>query len=316
MNNLYQKFHEDFYLKTGGYIPSIIQNQNLYPGDFFQIKDGQMVVLGNVFRDGIVDKNDCEIESNILLNAANWNFNEGVSKPYSGRTNGENALEGNFEWSKQILAFKSAGSYWFTANNPKSTKLFNWNAIKDALIIKMTQTYYSFRELYVVNECATAEGWSLVVSGNSDAELELATEAENFGLQDLFCHDTTKTISSRNIEYYQREDKRIPQFFKAKKLTVKNEKVEAFIRDLISKQKNKEDWANDFFNQDYYQDPNFVSQKHCVNIASNVLDMLPPNTLNPNTALSYFKWEDANLEDINKLFIRYGSNGNFKNDIQ
>jgi hypothetical protein len=37
------------------------------------------------------------------------------------------------------------------------------------------------------------------------------------------------------------------------------------------------------------------------------LDMLQSNELNPNTALSYFKWADANLDDIEKLFGSYGN---------
>ena len=306
MNNLYQKFYKDFYLRTGGFIPTIIQSQNLFLGDFFQIRDGQIVVLGNIFRDGIVSKNDCEIESNLSINVANWNISEGVSKPYSGKGNGENVIEGNFEYSKQILAFKSAGSYCFKANNPKVTRLSNWNAIKDELIIKMTQTHYSFRELYVVTESVTTEDWSLAVSGDSNAELELATEAENFGLTDLFGHAGTKTINAKNIEYYQREEHRSPHFFRAKKLTVHNEKVESFISDLIRKEENKEDWANEFFDSDYYKDSSFMSQKYYTNIATSVLDMLKANELNPNTALSYFRWEDANLDDIIKLFISYG----------
>ena len=35
--------------------------------------------------------------------------------------------------------------------------------------------------------------------------------------------------------------------------------------------------------------------------------MLQANELNPNTALLYFKWADANLDDIEKLFLVYGS---------
>lgn len=33
---------------------------------------------------------------------------------------------------------------------------------------------------------------------------------------------------------------------------------------------------------------------------------LPPNELNPNTALLYFKWADANVDDVEKLFNQYG----------
>jgi hypothetical protein len=37
------------------------------------------------------------------------------------------------------------------------------------------------------------------------------------------------------------------------------------------------------------------------------LDMLQCNELNPNTALLYFKWVDANLDDVEKLFGAYGN---------
>ena len=44
-----------------------------------------------------------------------------------------------------------------------------------------------------------------------------------------------------------------------------------------------------------------------MNPQASILDMLQANELNPNTALLYFRWSDANLDDIEKLFTAYGN---------
>lgn len=292
-------------MRTGGYLPSKPINQTLYPGDFFQIKNGEMILLGNIFRKSIITSNDAKFEYGIKLNSASWKFSDGVSKPYSGRGIGNNPIEGEFEFSKQILRFKNAGSYIFDGENPESIKISNWNEIQQALIIKLTQTLYSFRELYVVTECVTTSSWSLAVASNKDAELEIATENENFGLVDIFGTSGIKTIQSKDIEFYQKQENRIPIFFKAKKLQIKQEMLSVFISDLLNERSNYDDWANDFFEYNFSKQDGNTMAMYENNLHSSFLDMLQANQLNPNTALEYFQWGDFNLDDVQKLFMTY-----------
>jgi hypothetical protein len=306
MMSPYQKFYRDFYLRTAGYIPSKPLNQNMYPGDFFQIRNGEIILLGNIFRNGIIDPEDVSFGSGIRLNLASWNFSEGISKPYSGRGNGRNAIEGEFEFSRQIIGFNNKGSFFFKGNNPESFRIQNWNEIQQQLIIKMTQTVFSFRSLYIVTESATASDWTLAISGSANGELEIASDNENYGLADLFGHHSSKTIQSKEIEYYHRETNKKPAFFKAKKLVVQDEPLSEFISDLILESQTHNEWASTFFNYGFHieqYDNATVSEtaKSCL------LDRLQANELNPTTALLYFKWEDANLDDIEKLFLINGN---------
>ena len=306
MDTICKNFYRNFYMRTGGFMPGKPFNQNVYPGDFYQIRNGEMIVLGNIFRNGIVDAEDVVFEYGIKLNPAGWNFNDGVTKPYSGRGSGHGPIEGEFEFSKQILAFGGKGSFFFKANNPESVKIMNWSSLQQQLIIKLTQTYYSFREIYVVTESATASDWTLAIGGSDKAELEIATDTENFGLVDIFGHHSAKTIQSKDIEFYHRESVRKPGFFKARKLVVQDEKLNVFISELIYQRQAQDEWASAFYDYDFYYDQSFTSQVPYAAQAS-VLDMLQTNELNPNTALLYFRWTDANLDDIEKLFLNYGN---------
>ncbi|MEP0264338.1 hypothetical protein [Dokdonia sp.] len=306
MSSVFKKFYRSFYNRTSGFIPTKPINQNMYPGDFFQIRNGEMIILGNIYRNGIVGKEDCIIQSGITLNAASWNFSEGVTKPYSGRDQGNNIIDGEFKFCKQVLAFDSLGSFFFSGQHPESVKIINWNEIERELIIKLTQTIYSFRELYVVTESAVASEWTLAVAGSDKAELEIATESESFGLVDLFGDVNAKTIQAREIEYYHKETKKKPSFFKAKKLVVQQGKLDEFISDLIRENTQKVDWASSFFEYDFYHDTVHFPSAVSTSAQACVLDMLQANQLNPNTALSYFKWEDTNLDDVEKMFTIYG----------
>jgi hypothetical protein len=292
-------------MRTSGFIPTKPLNQNVYPGDFFQIRNGEMIVLGNIFRKNIVDKEECKFGSDIQLNPANWNFSDGVSKPYSGRGSGHGAIDGQFEFSKQVLAFEDKGSFFFKGNNPQSLKILNWTDLQQQLIIKLTQTYYSFRELYLITETATLSDWTLAISGSNKGELEIATDSENFGLVDIFGHHSAKTIQSKDIEFYHREHRKKPAFFKAKKLVVQEEKLDVFISELIYQRHEQGEWARNFYEYDFHYDPGYTAQLPGSAQAS-VLDMLQANELNPNTALLYFRWADANLDDIEKIFLTYG----------
>lgn len=305
--DIYKNFYRQFYLKTGGFLPTKPLNNNLFPGDYFQIKNGEIILLGNIYRNAIVPQHDVELSDIYSLNASNWNFSDGISKPYSGRGQGNSAIEGQFEFSKQILAFTQKSSFIFRAEEPQSIKINNWNEIQQQLIIKLTQTLFSFRELYVVTESATANSTTLAIAGEANAELELASDTENFGLVDIFGHQNTKTIQSKDVDYYHRETMRKPAYFKAKKLVVQEDKLAYFISDFISKENHLGKWAAAFFDSNFDPEIDYNSQMIMQNSQSYFLDMLQSNELNPNTALLYFKWADANLDDIEKLFINYGN---------
>ncbi|WP_299767682.1 hypothetical protein [uncultured Dokdonia sp.] len=307
MNHVFKNFYRSFYNRTAGFIPSKPINQTMYPGDFFQIRNGEVIILGNIFQNGIIAKEECVLQNGITLNGASWNFSEGVTKPYSGRDTGTNPIEGEFNFSKQILAFDTAGSFVFNAQHPEAVKIVNWNDIAAELIIKLTQTLYSFREVYVVTESAVASSWTLAVAGSDEAELEIAAESESPGFVNLFGDATSKTIQAKDIEYFHRETKKKPTFFKAKKLSVQQDKLEIFVNELITQDSKKTDWAKDFYEYAFDYDTEHFSSSISINAQTCVLDMLQANELNPNTALSYFKWTDTNLDDIEKLFLTFGN---------
>lgn len=305
MENVFRNFYRNFYMRSGGFIPAKPLNVTVYPGDFFQLINGEMVMLGNIFRGSVIDARDVQFANGIRLNPANWNFSDGISKPYSGRGSGQGPIEGQFEFSRQVIAFDKAGSFFFKSTDPESVKIMNWNEIQQALIIKMTQTVYSFRELYIATETATCADWTLTIASSDKAELEIATDSDNFGLVDIFGHHSAKTVQSKDIEYYHREAHRKPVFFKAKKLAVQDERLDVFISDLIYTMQNRNEWARGFYEYEFYHDTSY-SAPTFPRAQASVLDMLQANALNPNTALLYFKWAEANLDDVEKMFIAYG----------
>lgn len=306
MYNVYKNFYRNFYMRTGGFIPAMPLNQNMYPGDFFQIKNGEMVVPGNIFRKGVVSPEDVQFGYGIKQNPAGWNFSDGVTKPYSGWGSGQGTLEGEFEFSKQVIAFAYRGSFIFRCHEPESVKIVNWSELQQQLIIKLTQTMYSFRELYVVTETIVPSDWTLAIADSDRGELEIVASSENFSLIDIFGHPSAKTIQSKDIAYYHTETNRKPVFFKAKKLAVQEERLQAFLSEIIADRSGTGEWVNGFFDYNFYHDPVYTAPVNEM-AQTSILDMLRANELNPNTALHYFKWADTSLDDIEKLFLSYGS---------
>lgn len=307
MESIYRNFYRRLYIQTGGFLPTLPHQLQMYPGDFFQIRNGELILLGNIFRNGIIDKADVKFSAGIKLNPSGWQFGNGVSKAFSSRGTGDAPLGGQFQFSQQILAFRERSSFLFSGHEPESVKIQNWDDIQQQLIIRMTQGLYSFRELYIVSESASLSGFSIAVAGAQGAELEIATDTENFGLVDIFGHHSARTIQSKDIEYYHRELHRKPAFYKARKLAVKDDRKRIFMNDLVKRIQYEHEGLEEFFGYSISEDQPFhpeiqTGARECL------LDMLSANELNPNTALSYFTWGDTNLDDVEKLFLNYESN--------
>jgi hypothetical protein len=306
MDSLYFQFFHDLYRKTAGFITAAPLGQAVYPGDFFQIRNQELVVLGNIYMNRVISAEQCSIGAAKKLNEHAWKLDSGISKPYAGRGRGEDVFEGQFEYSRQLLAFEKRGSYIFRTEAPESVGIANWPSICDELIIKLTQTNFSFREVYVVTECATAAFWTLAIAGAEQAELEIATDHENFGLQDIFGHASSKTIQSKDLESYHRHNQRVPNFFKAKRLAVKGDKLQLLLSDLENQRLGIGDWARDFFDYPFAYHQAGAAPFVSDNLTPNSLEVLRAGDMNPNTALSYFQWTDTSLDDVNRLFKENG----------
>lgn len=306
MKNLYSKYFKKFYLQTGGFIPYVPLNHPIYPGDFFQIIGSEIIVLGNIYLNQLIGAENCVIGEGRPLNEESWNFSSGVKKPYSGRGAGENPLSGQFEFSRQLLKFNKKGSFLFHSQLPESVSISNWNSIKNELIIKLTQTQFSFREVFIVTESATTASWTLAVAGDEKAELEIASDHEGAGIINLFGHESSKSIQSKDLEYYQRNQGRYPNFFKAKKLVVQEDSLNIFIGDLINSRESVYNWASNFYDYNFEYGPAANTPRVSMNAKASFLDMLSAGDLNPNSALQYFSWAEASLNDVMKLFPANG----------
>ena len=304
MDYQFKKFYRDLYLRTG-YIPTKPIDVILHLGDFFQISNGSIVVLGNIFQNKVIQAEDLDIKFRTSLAENQWQISSGVQKVYSGRGVGENPIEGEFNFSRQIYKFDKEGSFMFHGKNPESASIVNWNHIQNELIVKLTQTLFSFRDIYVVFDVASLSNWTLAVSDN-DGELELATEEENFGLSDIFGHSSTRTVQSKNLHYHHRADKRRPNFFKAKKLTENDDRMETFMTQIMANETVRRNWAKSYFEDSDYDLEDTSSSVYLNNKQGlSSIEMLQINELNPNTVLNYYKWSNANLDDIERLFLSY-----------
>lgn len=293
MKNLYRTFYKDFYLKTGGFVPFSPLVNNVYPGDFFQIRNHQLIPLGNIYLNNLISPENCVISEPILLNEPDWNIDAGVS----------NSLSNEVDFIKNTIRFKEAGNFIFKAKSPETIKVTNWKSIQDELIIKLTQTQFSFRELFIVTESVTTASWALAMASDTEAELTLAKEGEKTdGENNLFGNKASKIIQSKNIEYHHANNKRTPNFFKAKKLVVQDDVVNTFVNDLIIQREGVHDWANDFYDYNFEPPVNKETNRTVMHAKESVLDLLSAGELNPSTALQYFKWVDAGLDDVERLF--------------
>lgn len=304
MRPLFLNFYRSFYLRTGGFIPCNPLNRAVYPGDFFQLRNGEVTLLGNIFRNGIITPRDATLKYGIKLDPAAWRLNSGMTKRYTGYGN-NNLPDSEIVYNSQVLAFTEKGSFGFKAHHPEAARIMNWSELQQQLIIKLTQTIYSFRELYVVTETAAASDWVLAIAGSKKAELEMSSEVEDLAFEDFFEHVSAKAVRMKEIDFFHHEKHRKPVFFKAKKLAVQDERMEVFISELIYQRMEWNHWISSFYSPDLYHDP--LPAPHLPGHAPiNVLDMLQCGELNPNTALQYFKWTDTTLDDVEQLFVNYG----------
>jgi len=300
-------FYRRFYVSTNGYIPSNPITNFVLPGDFFQIKNGRMIRLGNFYKEGFVKGEEVRLsEKGVPLTNYSWKMSQGFKKEHAVREVINNDYgEKAYNFTKQLLRYVNPGSFSFSAHKPEAVRILNWDYIKDKLLVKFTQSAYSFRDLFIVTEVVSAEHWTLAVSGQHNAELEVISAENHIGLVDIFGDSSSQAIESKGMEVYTSREGRIPNFFKAKKLILREEISDAYFQSISENEEEMVDWAKDFYDYEFQTNDQFSLPQLGQHIVWDLVDVIISTQLNINNALQHFKWVDASMDDVAKFNLHY-----------
>lgn len=271
-----KQFYRQCYLQTGGWIPVTSPNQQIELGDFCQIKVEQLRCLGNILSLRLVE--DVLISENLSLDSDNWRLNEGVSQIFCATEQQQNS-----EWTNQVLEFEHQGSFFFYGGNPTCQLILNFSHFKDDITVKLTQSEFNFRDIYVITGVTTVDDWALAIAGKAKAQLKTTTQIRASDYFDLLIHQSSMAEQSNDIAIYQKHNEMPTSFFKAKKLVLKDHKKEYFLKEILCREQTMapqtlSSWLN-----------------------SDLLDRVEANELNLGTCLDFFTWVDVSLDDVEKL---------------
>lgn len=297
---LKSKFYRECYLQTG-WIPMQPLVRPIELGDVCQIHHGYFQPLMNITQISLVEPISFSLP--IALNPIDWRVNSGVQQTFCstdkfttqrGVEEAQYAIEEVEEaeqedfvkesyWTKQILSFSEQGSFIFHGDVPECRLMLNWNNLRQDAILKLTQTHYTFRDIYVVTGVATLNDWGLAIAGNPGAQLDMSAETQNTDLFNLISHKTAKTEQCKQISTYEKSHCEPAYFFKAKKLVFSDEMHDRYLNRLLD---NNRDLTNraiaNWFN-------------------SNLINQVKANELNLATTMEFFTWVDATLDDVERL---------------
>ncbi|PCK08970.1 MAG: hypothetical protein COA42_06425 [Alteromonadaceae bacterium] len=278
-------FYRDCYMQTG-WIPMQPLMRPVALGDVCQIHHGYFQPLMNIDQIDLVEP---VAQSNLIpLNPIDWRINRGVQQTFCSHEEYTSEARPLDEQTlairtKQALLFNQAGSYMFYGDQPGCNLLLNWNQIKQDTTLKLTQSHFSFRDIYVVTGVASMSHWALAIAGEAKAQLEMTASTDTTDQFLLFSHASAKAELCRDIATYERSHSEKAYFFQAKKMVLSDEMHDKYLLRLLENQ-------NDF------------SRRAVANwFNSNLLNLIRSNEQNLTSTISFFDWVDASLDDVERL---------------
>lgn len=286
---LKREFYRQCYMQTE-WIPMQPLTRSVGLGDVCQIHQGYFQPLMNLTEIHLVE--DILVSEPIMLNPMDWRMSSGVQQTYSATehigSHGDTADSEDLElidWTRQQLSFEQPGSYVFHGDEANCRLIMNWHKLKDDVTLKLTQTHYGFRELYVVTGVATLNNWGLALSGGHNAQLDMAAATRNTDLFALISHETARADQCKNIAAYEKSHRQPAYFFKAKRLILSDEVHDRYMCRLLD-------------NDEELSDRSIANWLNC-----NLLNLIKSNEFNLATSISYFNWADASLDDVERLLV-------------
>ena len=247
-------------------------------GDFFQIQNKQMCTYGNVNQLPDFQKVSTK-DDMFILNEYDWKIQDDVHQLFC-----EKIIDDRYEntsYTKEILEFTNSGSFLFFGVKPRAESISNWNEISESLILKLTQSDFSFRELYIVSAVAKMTNYTLAIADKPGAQLEFIANSDASEFYDLLSDPTCEITKRTKISHFDKHLENPIYFFKAKKLVLKLKKREELLKKIME-----------------VSGPNYFKSWY----DGDLLNHVKSNDLNVTTCLDFFEWAETSLDDVEKLY--------------
>lgn len=263
-------------------------------GDVFQIHNGMVQPLMNILQVNLVE--DILVSPHLELNSIDWRLKSGIRQTYctdesiaSNTEERDSLIENDVEAEKylyrtrQVLSAKQSGDFVFHGYDPICRLILNWHKFEKDATLKLTQSHYTFRDIYVITGVATVRGWGLIISGAADAQLEMIANTKTTDIFNLISHESVMIQESRNISIHEHSSEQPAYFFRAKKLKISDKMYDQYLTRLLE---NNSD----------------LSRRSIANwLNGNLLNLIKSNELNLATTIEFYKWDDASLDDVQLL---------------
>lgn len=273
----YRAFFRDCYLQSG-WIPVFPFGHSIANGDVFQIQNGQRLSLLNIQQLALTDSE--KYSELVHLREQDWPESfECVQTQNNAYT--EQTDNGLSQIRQQSYSFQQAGAYLFSGRNPQGRFMLNWHKIVKELIVKLTQSKFTFQEVYVVTDIANIPHWGLAIAAQANASLQLVAASSSGNC--LFDVEDCQMSDSSYLSVYQHSHSQPLFFFRAKKLVLSAKKHDHYLKEML--------------HNDGVMSPPY----HKEWLQTSLLNLASSNELNITSCTDFFDWQDVGMDEVVKL---------------
>ncbi|AZZ98475.1 hypothetical protein [Pseudoalteromonas sp. R3] len=274
----FRNFYFDSYNDTK-WIPMYPFDTRIELGDVFQINQGRVRRLLNTCVD-LELVNPIEAYDYAPIQMDDWRTSRGCIKVSDMQTV-ETLIDEQRTRRQQAFRFENRGDYLFHGDVALATFMSNWSKVSPELTVKLTQSKFTFRDVYVITAVAVVERWGLAVAAQEGAELTLTGEQDNSAY--LLAQKQCQLTSNHDLAFFAHQNDVPMHFFKAKKLTLSEQMYDEYLARLHCSSERSPRLPLDNW------------------LHANLLNLSATEQLNINTCQEFFQWQDANLDDVLRL---------------
>ena len=276
-----QQYNQDCF-KQSGYLAASPTQVPLQVGDFAQVEQGQVQVLGNLSH--VNFPNEIAIgQISICEKGIPWVLSAGVERQQklqqSDILGTEQASLGS--WQKYRYQFNRPQNFIFHGREGLCERICNWSQIRDEVTLRLTQSHHSFRQVMVITDVLKFEQWGLAIAAKANGLLELAMQHDDQRQADdahfVLSHQQRITQNNRDMYFVGCGDQEQHLFYRAKMLRL-SDTLEDKVRIGVM--------------ENAYLTPTMRANW----LNGNLINALPAANITINNCIDSFVWCDATVD--------------------